>query len=138
MATEEILSPTTFITEWTSIDYCKTSDFFFWLIFLVSSPPSLTTVRLPHSSSVNTSLDESSKFPMSSISIQYSSFSTITFFLKGCFFQWNRDFFENKTWKVKQVSINKRSLLDFISYIFVFFWLYRKNCNKSKSSKMIG
>ena len=28
LVTEEILSPTTFITEWTSIGYCKTSGFF--------------------------------------------------------------------------------------------------------------
>ena len=28
MVTEEILSPTTFVTEWTSIGYCKTPDFF--------------------------------------------------------------------------------------------------------------
>ena len=36
MVTEEILSPKTFFTEWTSRGYCKTYDFFFWLIFLVS------------------------------------------------------------------------------------------------------
>ena len=36
MVTEEILSPTKFINEWASIGYCKTSDFFFWLIFLVA------------------------------------------------------------------------------------------------------
>ena len=53
--TEEILSPTTFVTKWTFIGYCKTSAFF-WLIFSVSSPPSLTTMRFPHSSSMNTSL----------------------------------------------------------------------------------
>ena len=29
LVTEEILSPTTFVTEWASICYCKTSDFFF-------------------------------------------------------------------------------------------------------------
>ena len=28
LVTEEILSATTFVTEWTSIGYCKTSDFF--------------------------------------------------------------------------------------------------------------
>ena len=28
LVTEEILLPTTFITKWTSIGYCKTSDFF--------------------------------------------------------------------------------------------------------------
>ena len=65
MVTEEILSPTAFVIGWTSIDYCETSDFFFWLIFPVSFPPSLTTMRLPHSSSMNTSLGESSTFPIS-------------------------------------------------------------------------
>ena len=80
MFTEEILSPTAFFIEWTSIDYCKTSDFFFWLIFLVSFPPSRTTMRFPHSSSMNTSPGESSTFPISSISIQSSSSSTMTLF----------------------------------------------------------
>ena len=83
--TEEILSPTTFVTKWTFIGYCKTSAFF-WLIFSVSSPPSLTTMRFPHSSLMNTSLGESSKFPMSSISMQSSSSSTITFFSEELLF----------------------------------------------------
>ena len=73
MVTEEILLPTTFVTEWTYIGYCKASDFFFWLTFQVSSPPSLTTMRFSHSSSMNTSLGESSKSPVLSISIQSSS-----------------------------------------------------------------
>ena len=77
--TEEILSPATFVTKWTFIGYDKTSVFF-WLIFSVSSPPSLTAMRFPHSSSVNTSLDESSKFPTSSLSMQSNSSATITFF----------------------------------------------------------
>ena len=59
LVTEEILSPTTFVTEWTSIGYCKTSDFF-WLIFPIRSSPSLTTMRFRHSSSMNKSLGESS------------------------------------------------------------------------------
>ena len=42
MVIEEILSPTAFVTEWTSLS--KTSDFFFWLIFLVGSPASLITL----------------------------------------------------------------------------------------------
>ena len=78
---EEILSPTAFVTEWTSVDTCKTSDFFFWLIFLVSTPPSLATMRFPHSSSMNTGLGESSTFPASSI--ESSSSLTITFFSEG-------------------------------------------------------
>ena len=77
--TEEILSPTTFVTKWTFIGYCKTSAFF-WLIFSVSSPPSLTTMRFPHSSSMNTRLGESFKIPMSFISMRSSSSPTITFF----------------------------------------------------------
>ena len=80
MVTEEILLPTAFVTEWTSIGYFKTSEFFFWLILLVSSSPSLT---IPHSSSMNTNLGESSTFPIVSISKQSSSSSTITFFQKG-------------------------------------------------------
>ena len=74
--TEEILSPTTFVTKWAFIGYCKTSVFFL-LIFSVSSPPSLTTMRFPHSSLMDASLGES-KFPMSSISMQSSSSPTIT------------------------------------------------------------
>ena len=85
LVTEEIFSPTTLVTEWTSIGYCKTSDFF-WLIFQVRSPPSLTTMRFPHSSSMNKSLGESSKFPMSSLLMQSSSFSNITFFWRVAFF----------------------------------------------------
>ena len=32
MLTEKILSPATYVTELKSIGYCKTSDFFSWLI----------------------------------------------------------------------------------------------------------
>ena len=42
-------SPTAFVRQWTSIDYCKTSDFFFWLIFLVSSLTSLATMKFLYS-----------------------------------------------------------------------------------------
>ena len=61
MVIEEILSPT-FVTEWTSTGYCKTSDFFFWLGSLVNSPPSLTTLRFPHSSLKNTNLGKPLSF----------------------------------------------------------------------------
>ena len=67
------------------LGYCKTSDFF-WLIFLVSFPPSLSTMRLPHFSSLNTSLGEFSKFPISPLSMQSSSSSTITFFSEKLLF----------------------------------------------------
>ena len=39
---------------------CKTSDFFFLLLFLVNSPPSTTTLRFSHSSSMNISLQSCS------------------------------------------------------------------------------
>ena len=60
---------------------CKTPDFFFWLILLVSSRPS--AMRFSHSSSIKTSLGESCRSAMSSASIPFSSSSTITFFSEG-------------------------------------------------------
>ena len=45
--------------------------------------------------------------------------------LKGCFFQRKSDF-ESKTRKIKQVNIFESSLLNFISYIFVFLVLWKK------------
>ena len=83
MVIEEMQSPAEFVRQRTSIDYCKMFDFFFWLVFLLSSPPSLTSMRFSHSSSMNKSLCESSKFPMSSISIPSSPSSTITIFSDG-------------------------------------------------------
>ena len=44
MVIEEILLPTIFVIEFASLGYFKTSDFFFWLICLVHSPQSLTTI----------------------------------------------------------------------------------------------
>ena len=85
LVTEEIFSPTTLVTELASIGYCKTTDFF-WFIFQARSPPSLVTMKFPLSSSMNKNLGESSKFPISSLLIQSSSFSNITFFLKSGFF----------------------------------------------------
>ena len=59
------------ICHWVDIyRLCKTSD----LSWLISFSPSLTTMRFPHSSSMITSLGESSKF------IQSSTSSTTTFF----------------------------------------------------------
>ena len=79
MVTEETPTPTTFVTEWTSIVYCKTCDLFFANISGMFSMI-IDYLRFPHSSSMSTSLGESSKFLMSSITIQSSSSSTITFF----------------------------------------------------------
>ena len=125
MIIEEILLPTT-------IGYCKMSDFFLWVIFLVSSPSSLTTMRFPYSSWINTSLGESSSFPVLSISIPSSFFSAITTVLEGLPFSMKPFFFfENKTRKIKQVNICKCGLLYFNAYIFVSSAL-AKNCNKNK------
>ena len=90
MVIEEILLPTVFVRQWTSIDYCKTSDLFFWFIFLVSSPLSLITMRFSHSSSMNTRIGKSSKFPMSSTSMassfQLNSMKPYTFFNETAIF----------------------------------------------------
>ena len=62
------------------------------LIFLVSSPSSTNTLRFPNSWWRNTILSKSSRFPMSSISMQSSSSLTIKNFLRGCYLQLKRDF----------------------------------------------
>ena len=49
---EEMTSPKTFVRGW-NLWACKTPDVFFWLIFHVSSPPSATTLRFQHFSSIN-------------------------------------------------------------------------------------
>ena len=101
MVIEEIL-PSTFVTEWISTSYCETSEFFFWLIFLVRSQPSLTTLRFRYSSSMNTNLGKSSKFRISSILTRFSSASTIIIFFWMVFF-FNKIvlFFLNKTRKIQ-------------------------------------
>ena len=78
MVTKEILLSAAFVTSWTFIiNYCEKPDFFFWLMYLVSSPPSLTTMRFSHSSSMNTNLGESSKFPIPFILIPSIVFSQL-------------------------------------------------------------
>ena len=62
---------------------CETSIFFFWLIFLVNSSSSLTTLRFPHSLSIDRNLGEFSKFSMPSISTRFSSSTAITTFSEG-------------------------------------------------------
>ena len=69
MVIGEKLLPTAFVTEWSYMGYCKKAKFLFWLLFIVGSPPSLATMKFPHSSFMHASLGESSKFPKSSISI---------------------------------------------------------------------
>ena len=68
-------------------------------------------LRFPHSSSMNVSLGESSKFPTSSTSISSRFSSAITTFFEGLPSLMKPWFL---FWKIKQVSICKRSLLDFI------------------------
>ena len=60
-----------------------TTSFYYLLLFLVNYPPSTTTLRFPHSSSINISLDKSVKFPVPSISIPFSSSSTWNNFVWG-------------------------------------------------------
>ena len=122
MVIEEIVLPTTFVTEWASIGYCKTSDFFFWLISVVSSPPLLTTMRFPHSLLMNTILAESFKFPMSSLSIQSSFSPNVRTFSEGLPFSMKLwFFFKNKTRKIKRVNICKHSMSSRFYFIYIIF-----------------
>ena len=62
-----------FVREWTSIGLQN----LFLLLFLVNYPPSKTTLRFPHSSSMNINLGKSIQFPIPSISIPSCSPSTV-------------------------------------------------------------
>ena len=95
-----------------------------------------SSLRFPHSSWINTVLSKFSKFSMSSISIPSGSFYHIFFWRVVL----QRDFLWKYHWKNKKNIICERSLLDFISCIFVSLdsrscWKY---CKHSKSNKMIG
>ena len=92
MFIEQTLSPT-YVTEWTSTCYCKTSDMFFWLISLVSSQLSLTTLRFPHYLLRNTNLGKPSSFQCHLYQNDLVLPQLQQLFLKVCLFQWNRDFF---------------------------------------------
>ena len=118
MIIEEILSPATFVTDWTPVSYCKMSDFFFfWLKFLVSSLPSLLIwdSHIPH---------RQTQVQLNLLSFQGHRYQyhlvfpqLLQIFLKGSLFQWNRDFF-----KIKQIYFCESSLLDFISYSYSCFF----------------
>ena len=58
-------------------------DLLVLLLFLVNYPPSTTTLRFPHSSSMNISLGKSIKFPIPSISIPSCSSSTVLTLFEG-------------------------------------------------------
>ena len=51
---------------------------FFWLIFLVSSTPSMTTLRFLHFSSMNTTFSKSSQFSMSSVAIPIAFMNAVS------------------------------------------------------------
>ena len=123
--TEEILSPTTLATKWTFIDY---NVCLFWLIFSVSSPPSLTTMRFP-------SLGESSKFPMSSVSMQSCSSPTITFFSEALLFLRNRNIFENNTRKIKQAQ--SANVLSAILFLICFSSSVKKVITKANQIRWL-
>ena len=118
MVIEEIVFPT-FDTEWTITGYCEMSDFLFWLISLVSSPPTLTTLRFPHSSLINTNLGKPSKRSMPSISKPFSSSSAITTFSEGLSSSMKPWFFVKK-WNYK----NKTSHYGFC-FVFVSSSLWK-------------
>ena len=91
---------------------CKTSDFFLLLILLLSSPPSLTNLRFPHSTSMNTSLSKSSKFPLPSLSIPEKLIppnSSSQRFLKGCLLD------NQKGGCQSIISVNSRQQIDKIN-----------------------
>ena len=75
---------------------CKTSDVLFLSLFLANYPPSSTTLRFPHSSSMNISLGKSIKFPIPSVSSPSCSSST-ALTLRIFLFNKNVIFFKNKT-----------------------------------------
>ena len=69
-------------------------DLLVLLLFLVNYPPSTTTLRFPHSSSMNISLGKSIKFPIPSISIPSCSCSTASNLFEGFPLQQKRDFLQ--------------------------------------------
>ena len=72
---------------------CKTFDFVFLLLFLLSSPPSTTALRFPHYfSPMNISLGKAIQFRIPSASVPSSSSSTVTTFFEGFLLQWKRGF----------------------------------------------
>ena len=103
--------------------------FFIWLIFLVSSPPSTTTLRFPHSFSAGTSLGKPSKFPMSHISIPSGS-PIATFFIANFIYS------ECKT-RTKKINICERGLLHFNLFIFRTYLLLYSVKNIVKEANQI-
>ena len=89
------------------------------MLFLVNSPPSTTTLRFPHSSSINISLGKSTKFLRPYMTVPFSSSSTITILSEGL------SSYSMKTWfsfKIKRehIIICERNFLHFISYYIPF------------------
>ena len=69
-----------------SIHLIRKTSPVFHIYLVVRKSWDSTTMRFPHSSWMNKSIGESSKFPMSSISMQSSSYPTITFFSEELLF----------------------------------------------------
>ena len=69
-----------------SIHLIRKTSPVFHIYLVVRKSWDSTTMRFPHSSWMNKSIGESSKFPMSSISMQSSSYPTLTFFSEDVLF----------------------------------------------------
>ena len=112
------ISSIAFVTNLTSAGF-KRSDFYFLLLFLVSSQPSTTSWRSPHSSPMSIRLGNFTKFPIPSCSS-----STLISLSVGLSYS------SMKTWfclKIKlECHIFEESFLHFLSYhiYLVVFLLY--------------
>ena len=133
MIIEEILSPATFVTDWTPVSHCKTSDFFFfWLKFLVSSSPSLLIwgSHIPH---------RQTQGQLNLLSFQGHRYQyhlvfpqLLQIFLKGSLFNETVIFFKSNK------SISAKVVSSILSHIAIFVSLARKEISESKSNKIIG
>ena len=113
MVIEEVLSPTTFVTEWTSIGSYKMSDFFFWWIFPVSSPDYYEILTFP--------IDEhKSRWILEVSNAIY--INTIYFFLKYNFFFWRAAFF-NETVFFLKIELEKWNKAIFAKYSPWFYFM---------------
>ena len=79
------------------VDIYRLQNFWLPLSVIISSklyPPSTIALRFPHSSSINISLGESTKFPIPSISILSCPSSTVLTLFEDLPLQWKRDFLQ--------------------------------------------
>ena len=130
MIIEKIFS-LTFVAEWTSTGYLWNVQ----LLLLVNISSKLFII-IEYFEIPTFLIDKFSKFSMASISKGFSSSSTITMFSEGLSSSMKPCFLQNKSKKIKQVNVCKRSFIDFVSYLFLS--LCQKHFNINKSNKMIG